>query len=133
MVIRRALDSDKAKVLEFCKNTFEWGDYIETVWDEWKNDLSGILLVKEYKESTESESIPIGVAHLGFCINNVMWIEGIRVQKNFRNQGIASSLLQHMINHGLSKGYREASALVAKNNIISQKLLEKHNFVKLFM
>ena len=42
MVIRRALDSDKAKVLEFCKNTFEWGDYIETVWDEWKNDLSGI-------------------------------------------------------------------------------------------
>ena len=133
MVIRRALDSDKAKVLEFCKNTFEWGDYIETVWDDWKNDLSGILLVKEYKESAESESIPIGIAHLGFCINNVMWIEGIRVQKNFRNQGIASSLLQHMINHGLSKGYREANALVAKSNITSQKLLEKHNFVKLFM
>ena len=72
MVIRRALDSDKAKVLEFCKNTFEWGDYIETVWDDWKNDLSGILLVKECKESAESESIPIGIAHLGFCINNVM-------------------------------------------------------------
>ena len=38
-----------------------------------------------------------------------------------------------MINHGLSKGYREANALVAKSNITSQKLLEKHNFVKLFM
>ena len=98
MVIRKALDSDKAKVLDFCRNTFEWGDYIETVWDDWKNDLSGILFVKEYKQSAESESVPIGVAHLAFCINNVMWIEGIRVQKDFRNQGIASSLIQHMIN-----------------------------------
>lgn len=133
MVIRKALDSDKSRVLEFCKNTFEWGDYIDTVWEEWKNDPSGILLVKDYKASAESESIPIGIGHLGFCINNVMWIEGIRVQRNFRNQGIASELLQNMISRGLHKGYREASALVAKNNIISQKLLEKHNFNKLFM
>lgn len=133
MVIRKALDSDKSRVLKFCKNTFEWGDYIDTVWDDWKNDPSGILLVKDYKASAESEPIPIGIGHLGFCINNVMWIEGIRVQRDFRNQGIASELLQYMINYGLHKGYREASALVAKNNIISQKLLEKHRFNKLFI
>jgi len=44
MVIGGALDSDKEKALGFCENTFEWGDYIETIWDEWKNDLSGTYI-----------------------------------------------------------------------------------------
>ena len=27
--------SDKKAVLDFCKNTFSWGDYINDVWDYW--------------------------------------------------------------------------------------------------
>src|SRR3989337_2096273 len=43
MELRKAKSSDKNKVLEFCKTTFSWGDYISDVWDDWI--LEGNLLV----------------------------------------------------------------------------------------
>jgi hypothetical protein len=45
--IRFALPSDKENVLRFCANTFEWGDYIDQVWDSWYLDQNGVLLVAE--------------------------------------------------------------------------------------
>ena len=42
-MIREAISSDKHHILEFCQNTFSWGDYIDNVWDYWISE--GILLV----------------------------------------------------------------------------------------
>jgi hypothetical protein len=41
------MQSDKKDVLRFCINTFEWGDYIEQVWDVWYSDPNGYLIVAE--------------------------------------------------------------------------------------
>ncbi len=43
MRINGAKPSDKEKILDFCKNTFSWGDYIPEVWDFWIKE--GNLLV----------------------------------------------------------------------------------------
>ena len=50
MKIRHATESDKGEVLRFCANTFEWGDYIDQVWDFWISDRNGVLLVAEHDE-----------------------------------------------------------------------------------
>ena len=40
----------QSEVLRFCVNTFEWGDYIDQVWDFWISDRNGVLLVAEHDE-----------------------------------------------------------------------------------
>ena len=86
ILIRDAVNSDKSKMLNFCKNTFSWGDYIEYVWDYWLSE--GNLSVIENLH-------PIGMCHAFFSKNQV-WIEGIRINSDFRRQGLASKLINHI-------------------------------------
>ena len=39
--IRPARPEDREAVLAFCMHTWDWGDYIESVWDEWLHDPQG--------------------------------------------------------------------------------------------
>lgn len=86
ILIRNATNSDKFFVLKFCKDTFSWGDYIQDVWDYWLSEGNLLILQKEY---------PIGICHAFFSKNQV-WIEGIRIDPNFRRQGFASNLIKHV-------------------------------------
>ena len=107
MELRKAKSSDKNKVLEFCKTTFSWGDYISDVWDHWI--LEGNLLVL-----TEND-VPVAICH-GSINGEQVWIEGIRVNKNLRRKGFAKRLVQE-------------SEFVAKNNNckISKMLIATNN------
>lgn len=107
MELRKAKSSDKNKVLEFCKTTFSWGDYISDVWDDWI--LEGNLLVL-----TEND-VPVAICHSSIN-GEQLWIEGIRVNKNLRRKGFAKRLIQE-------------SEFVAKNNNckISKMLIATNN------
>ena len=50
VIIRKTKASDKNTVMEFCKTTFSWGDYIADVWDYWI--LEGNLLVLTENKTT---------------------------------------------------------------------------------
>ena len=89
-MIREATDKDKSSILKFCKDTFSWGDYIEHVWDFWLSE--GSLFVCE-KQS------PIGICH-AFYSKDQIWIEGIRIDPNFRKQKIASQLVKQAESNG---------------------------------
>ena len=97
---RLAQSSDKKNVLNFCQNTFSWGDYIHEVWDNWINEGNLIVI--------ENDQIPVSMAHVGFYPDEKMiWIEGIRVNQNFRKKGFAQKMIHHfedpMQNHKNSK------------------------------
>jgi ribosomal protein S18 acetylase RimI-like enzyme len=134
--IRHATKSDKEEVLRFCVNTFEWGDYIDQVWDLWYSDRNGVLLVAEDDEEynihnihTKKRSSVIAVSHASLCPNNKnVWLEGIRVHPNFRHRSVATQLLNTMILYGKEQGAEEASAIVAGNNIASQLMMESNGF-----
>lgn len=84
-MIRNATISDKKYVLNFCVNTFSWGDYIQDVWNYWLSE--GNLLLYEKKT-------PVGICHVHNSDNQI-WIEGIRVDPVFRKQKIATSLVEY--------------------------------------
>lgn len=133
MNIRRARSSDKNRVLDFCMNTFEWGDYIDKAWDNWISEPSSLLFVCEIKLSSfVSKSDLVGVIHILQCSNNSLWIEGLRVNKLYRNNGFATALLNHSIEYGIENNLNECCALVSQGNFASQKMLEKLGFLKLF-
>jgi hypothetical protein len=128
--IRKAHPLDKDKILNFCKDTFTWGDYIGIVWDFWLTDPSGILLVVDDLNSSALTYGPVATSHIGICPNDLLWIEGIRVDKNCRNRRIGTSLLQYAVNYGVKKGLCETCALVSYNNINSKKMFEGQGFAK---
>jgi N-acetylglutamate synthase-like GNAT family acetyltransferase len=131
--IRHATKSDKGEVLRFCVNTFEWGDYIDQVWDFWISDRNGVLLVAEHDEEYnihgKKRSSVIAISHASLCPNNKnVWLEGIRVHPNFRHRYVATQLLNSMISYGKEQGADEASAIVAGKNITSQLMMESNGF-----
>jgi GNAT superfamily N-acetyltransferase len=83
--LRPARHSDKNHILKFCKNTFSWGDYIESAWDNWIHQ--GNLIVIEEKN-------PIAICHVFFS-KTQLWIEGIRIHPSFQRHGLASKLISY--------------------------------------
>ena len=129
--IRPAKKADKEEVLRFCTDTFDWGDYIEQVWDLWRLDQNGVLLVAEEAEygHAQKQSSVIGFSHASLCPNKKnVWLEGIRVNPNFRRRSVATQLLNKMISYGKKQGAGEASAMVTDNNIASQLMMERNGF-----
>jgi ribosomal protein S18 acetylase RimI-like enzyme len=130
--IRRATKSDKEQVLRFCVNTFEWGDYIDQVWDSWYSDQDGLLLIaeeEEYSLYNKKQPSVIAVSHASLCPNkNNVWLEGIRVNPNFRRRSVATQLINKMVAYGQQKGAREASAMVTSNNFASKLMMERNGF-----
>ena len=119
--------------MDFCINTFEWGDYIDRAWDNWIREPSGLLLVCETPLSSFiSKSNLVGIIHILQCSNNSLWIEGLRINKLYRNNGFATALINHSIDYGIKNNLNECCALVSKGNFASQKMLEKLGFLKLF-
>src|SRR5919108_956510 len=110
---RQAEQSDKNNVLRFCTSTFEWGDYIEQVWDMWYSDPNGYLMVVE-----EDNGVIAAVSHAYVCPNrNRVWLEGIRVNPYFRRRSIGTELIKKMVDYGKEQGAEEAAAIVSVNNM----------------
>ncbi|MCI4432678.1 MAG: GNAT family N-acetyltransferase [Nitrosopumilus sp.] len=117
-LIRNAIQSDKISVLNFCKNTFSWGDYIQDVWDYWLAE--GNLLVIE-------KSYPVGMCHAFFSKNQV-WIEGIRIDSNFRRQGLASELVKHVESLAREKQMSFSLMLIDTENTSSLLMAKNLNY-----
>ena len=125
LIVRIAKKSDKEEVLKFCTNTFEWGDYIDQVWDVWSADPHGKLYVVRSKNN----NFPVAISHGTVCPGNrQIWVEGIRVHPAHRRKKIATALIAKTLQYGMQQGAIEASAVVATNNIGSRLMLEKNGF-----
>lgn len=98
--------------MEFCQNTFSWGDYIEYVWDYWLKE--GNLLVFE-------KTNPVGICH-ALASRDQLWIEGIRVSPNYRRQKIASELVRFSEKIGLENKVTTSFMLVETSNTASLNL-----------
>lgn len=120
MEIRKAISSDKNIVLEFCKNTFSWGDYISDVWDHWISE--GNLLVAII------EKTPVAICHSSFLGNEQIWIEGIRVKKNLRRKGLAKNLVKHSEIIAKKNNCKITKMLIESTNKNSIKLAENLNY-----
>ncbi len=125
MRIRKAKSFDKKEILEFCTNTFSWGDYIDQVWDYWFSDRNGRLFV------AEDEGKKIGMSHVAICPGGrSAWLEGVRVHPDYRRSRIATALLNSMLAFAGKSGARQASAIVSSKNIPSQRMMEKNGFAE---
>jgi len=108
--VRPARAEDRDTVLAFCAHTWEWGDYIEHVWEEWLQDSSGQLLVAVLDER------PVGVSHMRMLSETEAWLEGMRVDPDYRNQGIATALNTAALEEAMRRGATNARLLTESTN-----------------
>jgi ribosomal protein S18 acetylase RimI-like enzyme len=117
--IRPARPEDREAVLAFCTHTWEWGDYIEYVWDEWLHDPQGKLFV------ATSDGRPVGVAHMRMLNTTESWFEGLRVDPALRQQGIASALYDAQLKEAIRRGATTARLITESTNAGAIRLLER--------
>jgi GNAT superfamily N-acetyltransferase len=108
-MIREANSFDKIQILKFCIDTFSWGDYIDQVWDSWLSEGNLFIFEKQF---------PVGICH-AFYSEDQIWIEGIRIDPNFRRQKIASKLVKHTESVGKEKNISFSFMLIDTENTSS--------------
>lgn len=123
---RVATVHDKDYVLDFCKNTFSWGDYIDRVWDIWIREPDSILLVAVVNENNIEK--PIAISHGILIPEKIGWIEGIRVDPKYRYQKLATNMSLHILDYARKNGALYSSAIVSINNEPSKGLMKKLGF-----
>jgi len=99
-LVRDARAEDKAGVLELTAHTWEFGDYIQYVFDDWLADRHGRFLV--------AEELALGrivaIDKLSMLSPTEAWFEGLRVHPDFRGRGLASRLQRYMIGEAARLG-----------------------------
>ncbi len=90
VLLRRAIARDKAEVLEFTKFIWDGHDYIAYVWDDWYMDPQGFLVVAEYAGHA------VGIGKVSRVSNGQWWLEGLRVDPNYRGLKIASRIHEYL-------------------------------------
>lgn len=116
--IRPAQTGDREPVLAFCANTWKWGDYIEQAWDGWIEDAAGQLLV-----ATVDGQVA-GVVHVQMLNETESWLEGLRVNPDYRRQGLARALNEAAMVEAMRRGATTIRLIVDSRNEASIKLSE---------
>ncbi len=117
--VRPACPEDREAILAFCQQTWEWGDYIEYVWDEWLNNPQGKLFV------ATKDGQPVGVANMRMLTKTEAWFEGMRVNPTFRQHGIASALFDAQMAEAINRGATTARLITESTNTTAIRLLER--------
>ena len=118
MNVTKATNNEKQAVLEFCKNTFSWGDYINEAWDSWIKE-GNFLIIHENNQ-------PVAICHASiYKEGKQVWIEGIRVNEKFRRRGYASKLVSESEKIGKQNDCEVAYMIIASTNQKSLELARK--------
>jgi GNAT superfamily N-acetyltransferase len=89
LIIRPARLEDRPAVERICAHTWEWGDYIPEVWEEWLADKRGVLQVGEI------EGQVVAANRIVFHTPDQVWLEGMRVDPERRREGIGWEFMVH--------------------------------------
>lgn len=110
LTIRPARAEDRPAVEHICAHTWEWGDYLPDVWEEWLADPRGVLQVGEI------DGRVVAVNKITFHQPDQAWLEGMRVDPEVRRQGIARQFVVHDLTYARERGARVVRLATGHSN-----------------
>src|SRR5712691_5285084 len=120
--VRRAQEEDREAVLAFCSQTWEWGDYITYVWDDWLHNENGALFV------ATMDGQPVGIANIRMLNASEAWLEGMRVDPAYRQHGVGSALAEAQIAEALRRHALIARLITESTNSAAIHLIERSHW-----
>lgn len=118
--VRPARAEDREAVLAFCASTWEWGDYIERVWDGWLGNPAGRLFV------ATKEQQPVGLVNVQMLTEKDAWLQGLRVAPEVRRQGVARMLNDAAVLEAMQRGADYIRLAVESTNERSIQITEQN-------
>ena len=109
--IRPARADDRQAMERICAHTFDWGDYIPEVWDDWLADEQGLVIVGELAGRV------VALSRITFHTPDQAWLAGMRVDPDYRRQGIAVRFLEYSQSFARERGARVARLGTGDHNI----------------
>lgn len=121
--IRPFQATDRGTILSFCQHTWEHEeDYIPDVLEKWIANPHGHILVADLHERA------VGMTRLVQLSPAEGWWEGLRVDRNYRQQGIASLLYQAAIEKAKSLSLATLRTCVSVNNTLMHTFVQHLGF-----
>jgi GNAT superfamily N-acetyltransferase len=111
MTIRPARTEDRPAMEQICARTWDWGDYIPEVWDDWLADEHGLLIVGELAGRV------VALSRFRFQEPDQIWLEGMRVDPEYRRRGIGRQFLDHSIDFAQERGARVVRLSTSYHNL----------------
>jgi ribosomal protein S18 acetylase RimI-like enzyme len=123
---RTARPEDKADVMRFTSSGFDGHtDYIEFVWPVWLKDSEGCLLVATINRQA------IAIGHVARLSASESWLEGVRVDPEWRNRGIGHKFLDYCIQRSANLPTRVLRFITSANNHPVQAMAYRLGFNKI--
>ncbi len=122
MEVRRATHDDIPGIVAFTTDTFEWGDYVPDVIEEWVDDPDGLTMV------AIEDGSPIAVARTLLLTPTEAWAHGIRVHPDHRGTGVGAALAVPLLDWLREAGALVVRLLVEDDNTPSLRHVDKLGF-----
>ncbi|MGC8895418.1 MAG: GNAT family N-acetyltransferase [Candidatus Bathyarchaeia archaeon] len=120
--VRKAKNSDREAVFNFCKKTWSWGDYIPNVWDKWLKEKNGRVFIATINNA------PVGISHLSIDKPHEVWLSGARTDPKYRRMGVATAITKKCLEYAKKKGAKVARLVTESDNAAARTLLQKLGF-----
>ena len=124
LAIRPARAEDREAILAFSRQTWAWGDYLETVWDEWLASTEGRMLVGEI------DGRPIAVGRARIVGPGEGWLEGLRVDPSVRRSGVGGAMTTATLGAARELGAEVVRFATRSDAYPIHRIAEKLGFVK---
>jgi GNAT superfamily N-acetyltransferase len=122
LVFRPARPEDKPRVLEITARTWDDGDYIPNVWDNWLADPQGELTV------AVDEGTVVALSKLTHVVDDQWWIEGLRVDPERRLRGIGQAMTAYQVANAKRRGGRVLRYATGIRNEGSHQIAQRAGF-----
>jgi GNAT superfamily N-acetyltransferase len=118
--IRPALPSDREAIVEFTRDTFEWGDYIADEFDGWlaRPDMLVVVAVDD-----DEQAVALAAARM--LSPSEAWFHAARVHPDLRGRGVAAEVSVALRTWARDQGAMVGRLLVEDWNEASIRHVEK--------
>src|SRR3954452_21034039 len=127
--IRDVAREDKEEILALTANTWEDGDYIHWVFDDWVSDTTGRFLAVEDKATGRTA----GIDKMSFLSPAEAWFEGLRVHPDYRGLGLSTRFEKYMIEESRRLGASVIRLLTTVANLPVHRNTFRHGFSQRFI
>jgi GNAT superfamily N-acetyltransferase len=120
--IRPARPEDRPAIERICAHTWEWGDYIPEVWDDWLAEGTrggGDALVGEV------DGLVVALSKVTRQSPDEVWLEGMRVDPDYRQRGIAGQFLEYSLAYARDLGAQVARLGTSDHNVAVHKMVSR--------
>ena len=122
MHIRTATPDDVEAIVEFTTDTFDWGDYVPDLIEQWIADNEGVVMVAVVEDA------PVAMARAVFLTEDEVWSHAARVHPDHRGKGIAGDLADALMEWGRTHGGHVVRLLIEDVNVASIRHITKKGF-----